>query len=159
MSTSITGTISDSQQAMLDLINSDTDNTEELESQDLGQDAFMTLLMTQLQYQNPLDPMDNTEFIAQMAQFSTVEQLTTLNETTEYQTESIDVVMLQMESYMNGFANLYEGLIGEVDEDGVQLDNGLISDLMEQNDELAEQNTDILNTLIDIKNALTAYEG
>ena len=38
-------------------------------------DYFLKLLTTQLQYQNPLNPMEGTEFTAQLAQFSTLEQL------------------------------------------------------------------------------------
>ncbi len=45
----------------------------------LGQDAFMKILVTQMKNQNPLEPLKDTEFIAQMAQFSSLEQLTTLN--------------------------------------------------------------------------------
>lgn len=41
-----------------------------------GQDTFLKLLMAQVTNQNPLDPMDNQEFVAQMAQFTQVEQLT-----------------------------------------------------------------------------------
>jgi flagellar basal-body rod modification protein FlgD len=47
----------------------------------LGKDDFLKLLVTQLQYQNPLDPMDNTAFVAQMAQFSSLEQMQNLNAT------------------------------------------------------------------------------
>jgi flagellar basal-body rod modification protein FlgD len=43
-------------------------------TKDLGKDAFMQLLVTQMAYQNPLEPMENTEFIAQLAQFSALEQ-------------------------------------------------------------------------------------
>ncbi len=41
---------------------------------DMGKDAFMQLLISQMAYQNPLEPMENTEFIAQLAQFSALEQ-------------------------------------------------------------------------------------
>ncbi|MCO7516132.1 flagellar hook assembly protein FlgD [Pseudomonas guariconensis] len=47
----------------------------------LGKDAFLQLLVTQMQHQNPLDPQDNGEFIAQLAQFSSLEGITTLNDT------------------------------------------------------------------------------
>ena len=50
-------------------------------SSTLGTDAFLQLLMTQLRYQDPLSPMDSTQFTAQLAQFSTLEQLTTVNST------------------------------------------------------------------------------
>lgn len=38
----------------------------------LSESSFLTLLSAELQYQNPLQPMDNTNFIAQLAQFSTL---------------------------------------------------------------------------------------
>lgn len=50
-------------------------------STDLGKDAFLSLLMAQLQYQDPLEPMDNTQFVSQMAQFSSLEQMQNLNTT------------------------------------------------------------------------------
>ena len=42
---------------------------------DLDKDAFLRLLTTQLQHQAPLTPMENSEFVAQLAQFSSLEQL------------------------------------------------------------------------------------
>ncbi len=44
----------------------------------LGEDAFMKLLTTQLQYQDPLKPVGSTEFVSQLAQFSQLEQTTSL---------------------------------------------------------------------------------
>lgn len=42
----------------------------------LDKDAFLQLLITQLKYQDPLDPQDNSAFVAQLAQFSSLEQMT-----------------------------------------------------------------------------------
>jgi flagellar basal-body rod modification protein FlgD len=49
-------------------------------SKAMGKDAFLTLLITQLQHQDPLNPTDSTEFTAQLAQFSSLEQLSNVNE-------------------------------------------------------------------------------
>jgi len=45
----------------------------------LGKDEFLKLLVTQMQYQDPLSPMDNAQFTAQLAQFSSLEQLFEVN--------------------------------------------------------------------------------
>jgi flagellar basal-body rod modification protein FlgD len=46
----------------------------------LGRDAFMQLLVAQLRYQDPLNPMDDRDFVVQLAQLNTVEQLQALND-------------------------------------------------------------------------------
>ncbi len=47
---------------------------------DLDQETFLNLLITQLQNQDPLNPQESQEFVAQLAQFSSLEQLMTLND-------------------------------------------------------------------------------
>lgn len=51
---------------------------------EMGKDAFLELLVTQLQCQDPLNPMDSTAFTAQLAQFSSLEQLNNVNKNLEY---------------------------------------------------------------------------
>lgn len=48
-------------------------------NQELGKDQFMQILLRQLSHQNPLQPMEDKEFIAQMAQFSSLEGIQALN--------------------------------------------------------------------------------
>ena len=50
----------------------------------LGQDDFMNLLVAQLQNQDPLNPMDSTAFTSQLAEFSSLEQLSNVNKNLEY---------------------------------------------------------------------------
>lgn len=49
----------------------------------LGKDSFLQLLVAQMENQNPLDPQDNTQFVAQLAQFSSLESMNNLNSTVE----------------------------------------------------------------------------
>jgi len=49
-------------------------------SSDLGQDDFLTLMITQFRNQDPFKPMDNGQFLGQLAQFSTVSGIESLNE-------------------------------------------------------------------------------
>lgn len=60
----------------------------------LDKDAFMKMLIAQLQNQDPLNPMDGTEFAVQLAQFTSLEKLTNLNET-----------MSVLPDYLSTFAN------------------------------------------------------
>lgn len=69
-----------------------TAQTKQVKKDELGKDDFLKLLVTQLQHQDPLNPTDNTEFVAQLAQFSTLEGITNLQKTTENAKSSIDAM-------------------------------------------------------------------
>ncbi|WP_036372156.1 flagellar hook capping FlgD N-terminal domain-containing protein [Neomoorella thermoacetica] len=57
-----------------------TGTTSTVPNKGLGKDDFLKLLAAQLQNQDPLNPVSNTDFIAQMAQFSVLEQMNNLYE-------------------------------------------------------------------------------
>ena len=52
---------------------------QQAKTNDLGQEDFLTLMITQFQNQDPFEPMDNGEFLGQLAQFSTVSGIESLN--------------------------------------------------------------------------------
>lgn len=59
---------------------------------ELSRDAFLQLLVTQMQNQDPLEPVENTEMIAQLAQFSSLEQMTQVSEGVEQLSENINLL-------------------------------------------------------------------
>lgn len=70
-----------SQNVIQDIIDRSTKKTDKRNTGTLGKDDFLNLLVTQLRYQDPLKPMEDKEFIAQMAQFSSLEQMQNMNGT------------------------------------------------------------------------------
>ena len=50
----------------------------------LGKEAFLQLLVAQMQYQDPLEPMDNTEYVSQLATFSQLEAIQNMSQTLSY---------------------------------------------------------------------------
>ena len=72
-----------SQQNIFDKILNESEQKEKRSTGVLGKDDFLSLLITQLQHQDPLKPVEDKEFIAQMAQFSSLEQMQNLNKNME----------------------------------------------------------------------------
>ena len=68
----------------VDASNSNTNQVTSSKDSNLGKDDFLNLLVAQLQNQDPLNPMDSTAFTSQLAEFSSLEQLSNVNENLEY---------------------------------------------------------------------------
>lgn len=71
--------VTTSQKTIQQIINDNAVPASTRNTGDLGKDDFLNLLVTQLRYQDPLNPTDDKEFIGQMAQFSALEQMQNLN--------------------------------------------------------------------------------
>ena len=67
------------QKTIQQIIDSTASKTTDRNTGELGKDDFLNLLVTQLQNQDPLQPTDDKEFIGQMAQFSSLEQMQNMN--------------------------------------------------------------------------------
>jgi flagellar basal-body rod modification protein FlgD len=67
----------------------------------LGEDAFMQLLVTQLQNQDPTQPQDSSQFVTQLAQFSSLEKLTSMNQELASLT-SINASLTQIAQLLSG---------------------------------------------------------
>jgi len=80
------------------LFNQSTAQTETKGKTSLGKDDFMNLLITQLKYQDPVNPMEGAEFASQLAEFSSLEQLANLNDAIH---ESIDTDFILTQSINN----------------------------------------------------------
>jgi flagellar basal-body rod modification protein FlgD len=87
-------------------------------SDKLGQTDFLKLMTTQLQNQDPFAPMDNGDFIAQMAQFSTVTGIEDMNASLGKLVEEFDQARIATASNLLGHSVLVPGNIGRPDDEG-----------------------------------------
>lgn len=94
-------------QALLDSVNGQKNST--TNSIDNAQDRFMTLLVTQMKNQDPLNPMDNAQVTSQMAQLSTVTGIDKLNNTLELLIGNVQAGQSYQASSMIGHSVLSPG--------------------------------------------------
>ena len=76
-------------------------------SDTLGKDAFMKLLVNQLKNQDPTSPADSSQYIAQLAQFSSLEQMQQLND------NIVGLAVLQQNNALMSQLTQSSGLIGQ----------------------------------------------
>ncbi len=85
----------------------------------LGKDDFLRLMMAQLQNQDPTNPTDDTQYTAELAQFSTLEQITNLAATSEasasndYDQQAVDLIGRTV-SYVDDNGATQTGRVGSV---------------------------------------------
>lgn len=115
---------------------SSTENTEN----ELGKNAFLELMVAQLNNQNPLEPQDNQAFVAQLAQFSSVEGLDNLNSTAEQMmSEFTSNAALQASSLVG------QSVIVEGNDTGLLTTGGVVSGYTD----LEASNSDMVLTIED----------
>ncbi|NLM74104.1 MAG: flagellar biosynthesis protein FlgD [Clostridiaceae bacterium] len=117
--------ISGNQKTIEEIINSQATSTgEKRNTGELGKNDFLQLLITQVQHQDPLNPSTDTEFIAQLAQFSALEQMQNLNKSF---------------SYTMGFALMGKYVSGEVTDEATgnaKLVEGIVQSVRVMNGEV-----------------------
>ena len=138
----ITGSFSEAQLDYLESIKTDEKNNKLIKNQEMGQDAFLKLLMAEMENQDPLSPMDSKDTVAQMAQFSTVEQLTKVSESVEKGNEEAKTSVLKIE---NALAKLNNNFV----------DSGTLQ--TDQLDEINKNQKELLNQMIKLNNSISAY--
>ena len=85
----------------------------------LGQEDFLKLMTVQLQNQDPFAPVDNADFIAQMAQFSTVTGITQMGETMKNVSSQLSELRIASATQLMGHSVLVPGKLARPNGDGV----------------------------------------
>lgn len=97
--------------------------TTESDNSTLGKDAFLQILITQLQNQDPTNPMDDREFISQMAQFSSLEQMQNMTKAMGNLLESQLQTQLMSYTAFVGKEVKWHEVTEELDKDGKPIVN------------------------------------
>ncbi len=154
----------ESQLKALDKIDKDNENTKKIKQTKLGKDAFLQLMIKQLQHQDPLSPMDNKDFIAQMAQFSSVEQMTNIAKNTAKSAENAEANAKRADELQKGIQDVNENLkairdnmkysLNKANEDALDDVNGEIKKTL---DDVKEINKELLNEMIKLNKAIATF--
>jgi flagellar hook assembly protein FlgD len=140
----ISGSFTESQIKRLNELSNDAANETRKKSQVLDKDAFLKLMMVQLQNQNPLSPTDNAEYMNQMAQFSSVEQLTNIAKSQETTNQLNALISKQLDDMTKAIEKL-------------SITPGSNNEVGETQNKLLEQNTKILEELVKMNAMFSSY--
>ncbi len=90
---------------------------------------YMKLLITQLQNQNPLEPLNNNEMASQLAQFSQLQQLESMN------SSFAEVLAVANHTYANSLIGKEVSFLGETAAGAVDIQRGVVEQVYKQNEE------------------------
>ncbi len=111
----------------------------------LDQNSFLKLLTVQLSKQDPLNPVEDKEFIAQMAQFSSLEQLQVMNDKLDFlgdMSKSIDNQNKAMSEIYNSIESIQE----------------IIKEFKVSQSDSLDNDTKMINQLINLNTAIKGYD-
>lgn len=101
--------------------NSSRSTEDRVVKKELGKDDFLQLLVAQLRNQDPLEPMDDMSFIAQMAQFSSLEQLHNMNDSIALMTDMMGL------SFFSDSVSYIGKTVSAIDPDTEEAVEGVVS--------------------------------
>lgn len=146
-----------SQKTIEQIIESQSKKAESRNTGELGKDDFLKLLITQVQNQDPMNPSTDTDFIAQMAQFSALEQMQNLNQTFSY---SMGFSMMgkyiaaEVKDEATGEVRYVEGKV-----DMVRVINGKVHAVVGEDDVPVDKITQVSDTSIGSGGSVTDFSG
>ncbi len=145
------GVFTDEQLEFLEGLKDDPDNQRLVDNQAMGKDQFMHILLRQLSNQDPLSPMEDKDFIGQMAQFSSLEGMQKLNENFESlkgdvasissivgKSTSTDAAIIKMNMLLEKIAEKLGVKLEEETEEATEADASQKVDATEESEKLAE---------------------
>jgi flagellar basal-body rod modification protein FlgD len=131
----------------VDASNSNTSGVTASKDSALGKDDFLNLLVAQLQNQDPLEPMDSTAFTSQLAEFSSLEQLASVN-------ENLENLQMYQSSINNAQAVSFIGKNIDALGDSIQLASGETEEIYF---ELSENSSSVFINIYDEAGGLVKY--
>lgn len=115
----------------------------------LDKDAFLKLLTTQLSNQDPLNPIEDKEFIAQMAQFSSLEQLQNMNDKLDYNIGFLSNISLSMDAQVKASTEIDNSITSILEK---------IEEFNESQSESLGNDLEVINQLINLNKAMEGYD-